>query len=206
VGNRAQGERSGQLLSPPALKAAAALVLLSPFVPLLFAGEEWGARTPFLYFTDHRDPALACAVREGRRKEFAAFGWRPEDVPDPQDPHTFERSKLDWSERDRDPHRDVLDWHKALVRLRKATPLVARRDRRPTPVWFDEDARWLAFERGPLRVVCNFAEESREVPLEGAAGSVVLASGDAELKDGVLRLAPGAAIVGTTHKQRATTT
>jgi maltooligosyltrehalose trehalohydrolase len=201
VGNRAQGERSGQLLSPPILKAAAALVLLSPFVPLLFAGEEWGARTPFQYFTDHADPELGRAVSEGRRKEFAAFGWRPEDVPDPQDPRTFERSKLDWGEVAKEPHRALLEWHRELIRLRKATPLLARRDRRPTPVRFDEDARWLAFERGPLWVVCNFAEESREVPLDRTRGRVVLASGAAELKDGALALAPGAAVLS--HKQRA---
>jgi maltooligosyltrehalose trehalohydrolase len=199
VGNRAQGERSGQLLPPPILKAAAALVLLSPFVPLLFAGEEWGARTPFQYFTDHADPELGRAVREGRRKEFAAFGWRPEDVPDPQDPRTFERSKLDWSEVEKEPHRGLLEWHRELIRLRKATPLLARRDRRPTPVRFDEEARWLAFERGPLWVVCNLSDGCREVPLDRPRGRVVLTSGAAEVQDGALRLAPGAAILG--HKR-----
>ena len=89
VGNRAQGERLSQLVSPGRLKIAAALVLTSPFVPMLFQGEEWGASTPFQYFTDHPEPDLAKAVREGRRQEFAAFGWKPEDIPDPQTPETF---------------------------------------------------------------------------------------------------------------------
>jgi maltooligosyltrehalose trehalohydrolase len=74
------------------------LVLPGPFIPLLFQGEEWGAGTPLPYFTNHADPDLGQAVSRGRRSEFAAFGWAPEDVPDPQDPQTFRRSKLKWSE------------------------------------------------------------------------------------------------------------
>ena len=119
IGNRARGERSSHLLSVDVVKAAAAAVLLSPLVPLLFQGEEWAASTPFRYFTDHRDPELARAVSEGRRREFADFGWRPEDVPDPQDPATFEVSRLDWSELDRAPHAEVLAWHRELLRLRR---------------------------------------------------------------------------------------
>ena len=98
VGNRAVGERTSALMSDGRLRVAAALLLTSPFVPLLFQGEEWGATTPFQYFTDHTDPELGRAVSEGRRREFAAFGWDPQAVPDPQDPATFERSKLDWTE------------------------------------------------------------------------------------------------------------
>ena len=103
IGNRAQGERSSHLPNSGRLKIAAALVLTSPFIPLLFQGEEWGASTPFQYFTDHDDPELGRAVREGRRVEFAGFGWAPEAIPDPQDPATFARSKLDWQERARSP-------------------------------------------------------------------------------------------------------
>lgn len=98
VGNRAIGERSSALMSEGRLKIAAALLLTSPFVPLLFQGEEWAAGTPFQYFTDHPDPELGRAVSEGRRREFSYFGWEPQDVPDPQDPATYQRSKLDWSE------------------------------------------------------------------------------------------------------------
>src|SRR5208337_3917332 len=91
VGNRAQGERLGQLVNIGRLKTAAALVFTSPFVPMLFQGEEWGASTPFQYFTDHPEPELGKAVSEGRCREFAAFGWKPQDVPDPQAPETFQR-------------------------------------------------------------------------------------------------------------------
>jgi len=119
VGNRARGERLGQLVSPQAARMAAGILLASPFVPLLFQGEEWGAGTPFQYFTDHGDPAVARAVSDGRRREFAAFGWRPEDVPDPQDPETFDRSKLDWRELEREPHRSVLAWYRGLLALRR---------------------------------------------------------------------------------------
>lgn len=95
------------------------MLLASPFVPLLFQGEEWGATTPFQYFTDHRDPAVGRAVREGRRREFAAFGWSADDVPDPQDRATFERSKLDWSELDRPEHRAALAVYRRLIGLRR---------------------------------------------------------------------------------------
>jgi maltooligosyltrehalose trehalohydrolase len=86
---------------------------------MLWMGEEWGARTPWCYFTSHADPDLAEAVRVGRRREFAAFGWAPEDVPDPQSAATFERSRLDWSEPDRPEHAELLEWHRALIALRR---------------------------------------------------------------------------------------
>ena len=180
VGNRARGDRSSHLLSPGRLRIAAALVLTAPFVPLLFQGEEWGARTPFQYFTDHQDPALGGAVSDGRRREFAAFGWRPEDVPDPQDARTYEASKLDWSERERSPHRELLDWHRRLVALRRRTPalLDGRREAVRTP--FDEVEAWLVCERGPVSVACNFAAEVRQVPLARGHERVLLFSGPGE--------------------------
>src|SRR4051812_9089028 len=97
VGNRATGERLSALVSPGLLACGAALLLTSPWTPMLFMGEEWGAGTPWQFFTDHTDPALAEAVRQGRRSEFGAHGWAASEVPDPEDPETFRRSKLDWS-------------------------------------------------------------------------------------------------------------
>jgi maltooligosyltrehalose trehalohydrolase len=183
VGNRAQGERTSHLLSPGLLKVGAALVLLGPFVPMLFQGEEWAASTPFLYFTDHEDPALARAVSEGRRHEFQAFGWDPAEVPDPQAPETFRRSKLDWSEPGREPHRALLDWHAALVRLRREHGLAAGRLDR-VRVRHDEADRWLVLEREGVMVACNLAGRAQRVPLgDGAAAEVVLAS-DGEVKAG----------------------
>src|SRR3954454_4475787 len=122
VGNRARGDRMTALTTTGLLYVGAALVLTSPFPPMLFMGEEWGASTPWQYFTDHGNDELAEAVRDGRRAEFAAFGWRPEDVPDPQDIATFRRSQLNWDEVDTSPHRELLDWHRRLIQLRKSQP------------------------------------------------------------------------------------
>jgi maltooligosyltrehalose trehalohydrolase len=95
VGNRAVGDRVSQVVGLERAKIAAAFVFMSPFVPMLFQGEEWAASSPFQYFADHADPEMARAVSEGRRREFAAFGWAPESIPDPERPETFQRSKLD---------------------------------------------------------------------------------------------------------------
>jgi maltooligosyltrehalose trehalohydrolase len=122
VGNRAAGDRLAALADEGRLRAAAALLLTTPFTPLLFQGEEWAASTPFQYFTDHADPGLGKAVAEGRQREFATFGWKPVDVPDPQDPHTFERSKLDWDELGEPYHRSMLNWYRGLIALRRRLP------------------------------------------------------------------------------------
>jgi maltooligosyltrehalose trehalohydrolase len=171
IGNRARGERLSMLLDLPQLKAVAALTLLSPFVPMLFQGEEWGARTPFLYFTDHQQPDLARAVTEGRSREFASFGWAGE-VPDPQAAATFERSKLDWSELDRSAHAELLDWHRRLISLRASRSVGGAKPR----VKFEEEARWLRFEHAGLAAAFNFADAPGRVPLPAGAWERVLAS------------------------------
>ena len=119
VGNRAVGERICHLVSPERAKIAAALTILQPAVPMLFMGEEWAASSPFQFFTDHRDPGLGEAVTKGRCTEFVYFGWKPEDVPDPQAPQTFERSMLNWEEREIGQHREMLEWYRSLLSLRK---------------------------------------------------------------------------------------
>lgn len=115
VGNRAKGERLGHLVPRGALKAAATLMLLAPHTPLIFMGEEYGEASPFQFFTDYGDPALQKAVANGRRKEFEEFGC--DEVPDPQDPETFERSKLHWELATED--NDLLQWYRELLRIRK---------------------------------------------------------------------------------------
>jgi maltooligosyltrehalose trehalohydrolase len=122
VGNRATGDRLCHLVSEARQRIAAALVVLGPFTPLLFMGEEWSASTPFCYFTDHQDPQLARAVRDGRRREFAAFGWKPDEIPDPQSRATFDTSKLRWEEREKPPHAGILEFYKELIALRRAHP------------------------------------------------------------------------------------
>jgi len=132
------------------LKAAAALLLTTPFTPLLFQGEEWAASTPFLYFTDHADPGLGTAVAEGRRREFAAFGWTGE-VPDPQGAATFERSKLDWDEVDEPYHRRMLQWYRDLIALRRRLPAVAQ------GVLAQVEGERIVFERDGIVVRVNLS-------------------------------------------------
>lgn len=174
IGNRARGERVNHLISMGRLQIGAALVFTAPFVPLLFQGEEWGASTPFLYFTDHQDPELGEAVRQGRRREFAAFGWDPESVPDPQDAETFERSRLRWDERHRSPHREILAWYASLVRLRRRQRELVDDRLHAISVRFDEDAGWLVVVRGALVVACNPREVAQRIACPEARGKEVL--------------------------------
>ncbi len=175
VGNRALGERIGSLVAPEAVKAAAALVLLGPFVPLLFAGEEWGASSPFQYFTDHQDPALGAAVRDGRRREFPAFQRDGIEVPDPQAASTFERSRLDWAERAREPHASILAWYRVLIAYRTAHPSV--HDGGRPAVALDAGEGWIVVAHGPARLVANLGPSERTVTLERPGSwQVVLAS------------------------------
>ena len=164
VGNRAAGERSGALMSEGRLRVAAALLLTSPFVPLLFQGEEWGASTPFQYFTDHDDPELGRTVSAGRRREFAPFGWDPEQVPDPQDPATFERSRLDWAELGKEPHASLLAWYRRLIALRRQFPALTDPRLARTAVECDEDARWLVVRRGPVVMAGNLGGDTWTYP------------------------------------------
>jgi len=125
VGNRAKGERLSALVPFAGLKLAAGAVLLSPFLPLLFMGEEYGETAPFQYFTSHTDPALAKAVREGRREEFAAFAWAEGEVPDPQDEAVFRRSMLQRELRRQGRHRTLFEFYRELLRLRRELPALA---------------------------------------------------------------------------------
>jgi maltooligosyltrehalose trehalohydrolase len=166
VGNRALGDRIGSLVPPEAVKAGAALVLLGPFVPLLFAGEEWGASSPFQYFTDHQDPALGAAVRDGRRQEFPDFQRDGIGVPDPQAAETFERSRLDWAERAREPHASTLSWYRELIAYRAAHPPL--HDGTRPAVALDASEGWITVARGPAQLVANLGPPERAVPLEGS--------------------------------------
>ncbi|HLY84662.1 MAG TPA: DUF3459 domain-containing protein, partial [Acidimicrobiales bacterium] len=173
VGNRAMGERLAALTSLGRLKIAAALVLTAPFVPLLFQGEEWGASTPFLYFTDHRDPALARAVSEGRQAEFAGFGWKPDDIPDPQDRRTWQRSALDWDEVGTAPHSELLAWYRDLIRFRMDEPSLTDGRLHDVAAWYGNGH--LVLWRRHVLVVCNFSGARQEVGVV-PRGELLLAS------------------------------
>ncbi|MFG3497179.1 malto-oligosyltrehalose trehalohydrolase [Streptomyces sp. NPDC047928] len=197
IGNRAQGDRLAASLSPGLLACAAALVLTGPSTPMLFMGEEWGARTPWQFFTDHTDPGLADAVRRGRRREFAAHGWSEDEIPDPQDPATRDRSCLDWTEPDREPHARLLAWHRELIALRAAHPDLTDPDLMAVRVVYDQEARWLAFRRGDVRVVVNLAKEPVRIGLGRDRFRVVAAWEPVESPgaDGELVLPPESCVV-----------
>jgi maltooligosyltrehalose trehalohydrolase len=176
IGNRAVGDRIADLVPDGLLRVGAGLVLTAPFTPMLFMGEEWGADTPWQYFTDHEEEWLATAVREGRRSEFAAHGWAVSQVPDPQDPETFRRSRLDWSQPGSEPHAGLLAWYRELIALRRARPELTdpRLDR--VAVRFDEDARWLVITRGRLLIVASLGGVPLLVPLPEPPTAVLAAS------------------------------
>ena len=174
VGNRALGERLQENTGFERAMLAAALVMMSPFVPMIFQGEEWAASSPFQYFADHQDPALAKAVSEGRCKEFEAFGWDPKSIPDPEKRETFLRSKLIWDEAGEAGHARMKAWYRDLIRLRRSTPSLNNGEPGNARVTFDEKKRWLALERGEVLTLCNLGGNDREFPVP--EGSTVLLS------------------------------
>ncbi|MGO8885758.1 MAG: malto-oligosyltrehalose trehalohydrolase [Streptosporangiaceae bacterium] len=203
VGNRAAGERTSALVSDGRLRVAAALLLTAPFVPLLFQGEEWGARSPWQYFTDHADPGLGRAVSTGRREEFAAFGWAPEDVPDPQQRATFERSRLGWAEAAKEPHADLLAWYRELIALRRRCPALTdpRLDRSGTE--YDERAGWLIVRRGPVTVAVNLGSRTWACPAGPSAQLLAASDARIELTGGHLSLPPDSVAIVTETAGRA---
>ena len=195
VGNRAMGDRLREIVGFDRAKIAAAIVLMSPFVPMLFQGEEWAASSPFQYFADHDDPEMARLVSEGRKKEFSAFTWNPEAIPDPENQDTFERSKLKWDEVGNGEHEEMLEWYRALIRLRRATPSLNKGEPGDTRVSYDQQQMWLSMERGDITLICNLGDTDRRFP--AAVGSrVVLGSRQSvAVRDGALMLPPSTAVI-----------
>jgi maltooligosyltrehalose trehalohydrolase len=168
VGNRALGDRPSQNLTYGQLAVKAALVLGSPYTAMLFMGEEWGASTPFQFFSSHPEPELARATAEGRKKEFADHGWDADEIPDPQDPQTFQRSKLNWDEVDTDDHARLLRVYRDLIALRRSETDLADPWLAHLLVDYDEDRRWIVLRRGAFAIACNLGAESVDVPFTGA--------------------------------------
>ena len=142
----------GEHLSPGLLTCGAAVVLCSPYTPMIFMGEEWGATTPWPFFASFTDPELVEGVRRGRRREFAALGWAEEDIPDPMDPATRDSAVLDWTEPTRVHRQLVLDTYRALIALRRSEPELSdpRLDR--FSVTAGRDGRTLVLNRGSAPV------------------------------------------------------
>jgi maltooligosyltrehalose trehalohydrolase len=168
TGNRINGERLSSLASFESLKLAAGLVLLSPYIPLFFMGEEYGETAPFLYFVSHSDEHLINAVREGRKKEFASFNWKKE-LSDPQNTETFHRSKLNWEKRYSGDGKILLDFHKTLIRMRKENTALSSFDRDCLEAEFDEDKKLVMMKRWNekkiLLAIFNFEPHDTECTL-----------------------------------------
>ena len=146
TGNRMFGERLSCLVSFESLKLAAGIVLLSPYIPLLFMGEEYGETAPFLYFISHSDPRLIEGVREGRKREFEAFNWRQE-APDPHDTRTFMQSVLNRDMGNKGNNKVLLEFYRELIRLRKSIPAIARPDKDCLDAWADEEKKVVFMRR-----------------------------------------------------------
>jgi maltooligosyltrehalose trehalohydrolase len=190
VGNRATGDRLEQIIGIARSKVAAGVVLMSPFIPLLFQGEEFAASTPFQYFADHDDPAMAKAVLEGRKREFAAFGWNPDVIPDPEKTETFERSKLNWDEIHESTHGEMLEWFRQLIRLRRDSPSLNDGDMDHVKVHFDESKRWLTMDRGQIRMMCNLGDAPVELENPGQYPLLLASQGGIEIKGEMVLLPP----------------
>ena len=193
IGNRAKGERLQHLTDLPRAKIAAALTLLAPFVPMLFQGEEWAASTPFQYFTDHEDKELGRLVSEGRKREFAAFGWDPSDIPDPQDESTFQNSKLQWNELTEPEHAEMLRWYRDLIALRKSRRELTDGVLEQVDVDFDEEDRWFTLQRGGIVLVFTLDEEGYSAILEENVTLLLASDPGIAVEEGHLTL-PGVGI------------
>ena len=169
IGNRAAGDRlsdpSPGHLDEDQLVCAAMLTLTGPFTPMLFQGEEWAASTPFQFFTSHPESDLGRATAAGRIKEFERMGWDPDTVPDPQDPETFRRSKLDWSELESGVHARVLAAYQRLTQLRRTVPALTDPSFGAISCTVDEDSRVFTMRRGEVLMAVNFGDQPVDLPV-----------------------------------------
>ena len=195
VGNRAVGDRISQSAGIDRAKIAAALVLLGPFIPMLFQGEEWASTSPFLYFADHGDRELARQVSEGRTREFLAFGWNPATIPDPESYATFQCSKLNWDELPEPAHAATLDWYRNLIQLRRTTPSLNNGEPGNTKVTYNEEQRWLRVARGSIEIACNLAPNSKSLPAKRGAKLLLASRPGVVVEAGSITLPPDAAAI-----------
>ena len=198
IGNRMLGDRLSGLASFEELKVAAAALLLAPYVPLLFMGEEYADPNAFLYFVSHGDPELARSVSEGRRAEFAKFAWLG-NAPDPQDPSTFERSKLNRDLLDLQHHRVMQEWYAELIRLRKTHPALRQASKNNQRTEFSEDAKTLTFERWNgdhrLLAIFNFSADHRDAPAHDSSHLLLNSADQRWLGQSGEPLAPSSCLV-----------
>ena len=201
IGNRAQGDRLSAAVRPGLLACGAAIMLCSPYTPMLFMGEEWAASTPWQFFASFPDPGLAESVRNGRRAEFSEHGWGEQDIPDPMSPATVERSTLNWKELSVPDHRFMLELYRGLIALRHGYPELADPRLDAFTVETGPGGRWLVLHRGDLRLACNLAGEVDNVRLDRHVGVVLLASAEVTHAGRVLKMPPESFAVVSTVDQ-----
>jgi len=181
IGNRMNGDRLSTLVSTDVAKLMSGVVLLSPYVPMLFMGEEYGETAPFQYFVSHQDPDLVEAVRKGRAEEFAQFTWGG-DPPDPQSEETFERSKLDRTLREKPEHAGLLEYHRTLISLRRGEPALATATKDGLETWADSGAGLLRMRRRveaqEAVAFFHFGDEDVTTPLPEGSWTRALDSGE----------------------------
>ena len=187
VGNRAAGERLEHLVGMEASKVALGLVLTAPFVPMLWMGEEFAASAPFLYFADHEEEEMRRLVSEGRKRDFAAFGWDENEVPDPELPATFERSKLDWNEVREGRHDEMLSWVRKLIQFRRCTVDLNDGDFGHTDVSCGTEGKSLIMQRGAVRVVMNLGD-TLTLPLREGEALKLASQAGVSVETDVVRL------------------
>ncbi|CAA9375690.1 MAG: GH13_10 / GH13 / GH13_9 / GH13_36 / GH13_ 11 / GH13_37 / GH13_20 [uncultured Propionibacteriaceae bacterium] len=196
IGNRAAGNRLSSWLNADQLRLAGLVTLLSPFTPMIFMGEEWGASTPWQFFTSHPEPELGEIVAKGRVEEFAQMDWDISTVPNPQDPSTFTNSKLNWDEISGGSHAKLLEFYRRVIEVRRTYPdLTDPRFDRSAASCSDEDG-WLMVQRGEIVMVVNFSEFATEVPLTGPV-STVLEVGSAAISGDTAKLGAHSAVVAS---------
>jgi maltooligosyltrehalose trehalohydrolase len=190
VGNRAQGERLEHLAGMDAAKVALGLVLTAPFLPMLFMGEEFAASSPFLYFADHDDEEMARRVADGRKNDFASFGFLEEEIPDPGDVRTFEMSKLKWDEVHEGKHAEMLEWTRRLIHLRRTTNDLNDGDVNHMQVGFDAEKRWLTMRRRGVRMLMNIGGEAVRLEMREGEELRLRSREDVDVADGWITLPP----------------
>jgi maltooligosyltrehalose trehalohydrolase len=184
IGNRMLGERSSQLVSFEMCKLMAAAVFISPYLPMLFMGEEWAESNPFLFFISHTDKELAAIVNKGRKEEFSYFNWQGEP-PDPRLEKTFTDSMLQWNLTDTEPHRTMLRYYKNLISLKKTLPAFGNTNRAAIDANANEEKKMVFVERWSdnqdLYCILNFSDQAQDIPTDDSKTyTKVFASSDAE--------------------------
>ena len=189
VGNRMFGDRLAALVTHDKLRIAAAAVVLSPFLPMLFMGEEYGEKAPFQYFTSHSDPGLIEAVRRGRAEEFDDFDWEGEP-PDPHASETFERSKLHWDLLQRDEHVSLSRLYSELLQLRRETPSLRTLDLAQVETHVDDEKKAMVVRRGDALIGFNFSDSAQNLTLPFSGAWKALIDTGAKIEGSRMTMAP----------------